>query len=472
MDQTQKLTLLNTIASDIAEKGGTTYFVGGYVRDQLLGKESKDIDVEIHGITVEQTKDVLEAYGHVDSIGDSFGVLMIKGIDIDFAFPRTESKTGNKHTDFAVHVDPFLDIKEAARRRDFTMNSIMQNVLTGEYMDPFNGRDDINNKLIKIVDKHTFVEDALRPLRACQFSSRLGFEIDHQLLNLSKGLTYSHLSRERIMAELDKALLSDKPSVALEYMHDMGVLDELIPELSALKGCPQNPVFHPEGDVWNHTMLVVDEGAKVKDQSKQPRHFMYACLLHDIGKPDTTKEDASGRLRSVDHDKVGADLSKTVLKRLTTEKDLHRYVSTLTAYHMRAHKILEMKDYKVKKMMMDVDMHELLLLNTCDISGRDLNATANKRLSEIDAKRQRISDFSVGAFGEIKPLFSGNDLIDKGFTPGKDFGELLDYVFDLQLQGLDQQSLTTVLNNKLTKQHNQSNQLTLDCSDLDSEHTL
>lgn len=260
---------------------------------------------------------------------------------------------------------------------------------------------------------------------------------------------------DKSIAVLDKALLSDKPSVALEYMHKMGILDELIPELSALKGCPQNPVFHPEGDVWNHTMLVVDEGAKVKDQSKQPRHFMYACLLHDIGKPNTTKEDTSGRIRSKDHDKVGAELSQTVLKRLTNETGLIRYVSTLTAYHMRAHKILEMKAYKVKKMMMDVDMHELLLLNTCDISGRDMNDATNKRLNEIDEKRQRISDFSVGAFGKINPLFSGKDLIDNGFTPGKDFGELLEYVFDLQLQGHDTQSLTTVLNNKLTKQNEQ-----------------
>lgn len=458
MNQTDKLNLLQTIASDLSEQGGTTYFVGGYVRDQLLGNESKDIDVEIHGITVEQTKAVLESYGHVDSIGASFGVLMIKGLDIDFAFPRTERKTGHKHTDFAVHVDPFLDIKEAARRRDFTMNSIMQNVLTGDYTDPFNGRRDIENKLIKIVDDNTFVEDALRPLRACQFSSRLGFEIDHQLLNLSKGLSYSHLSQERIMTELDKALLSDKPSVALEYMHEMGILDELIPELSALKGCPQNPVFHPEGDVWNHTMLVVDEGAKVKDQSKNPRHFMYACLLHDIGKPATTKEDEFGRLRSVDHDKVGAELSKTVLKRLTSEKGLIQYVSQLTAQHMRAHKILNMKAYKVKKMMLDVDMHELLLLNTCDISGRDMNDATNKRLNEIDAKYQRVADFSVGAFGEITPLFSGKELIEKGFAPGKELGVLLDELFDLQLQGHDTQSLTTVLNNKLTKQNKQASQ--------------
>lgn len=451
MDHIKKLNLLRTIASDIAEKGGTTYFVGGYVRDQLLGKESKDIDVEIHGITVDQTKDVLDAYGHVDSIGASFGVLMIKGVDIDFAFPRTERKTGHKHTDFAVHVDPFLDIKEAARRRDFTMNSIMQNVLTGDYIDPFNGRADIDDKVIKIVDEHTFVDDALRPLRACQFSSRLGFDIDHQLLNVSKGLTYSHLSRERIVAELDKALLSDKPSVALEYMHEMGILDELIPELSALKGCPQNPVFHPEGDVWNHTLLVVDEGAKVKDQSKNPRQFMYACLLHDIGKPDTTKEDTSGRIRSRDHDKVGAELSQTVLRRLTNETGLIRYVSKLTEHHMRAHKLLEMKDYKVKKMMLDVDMHELLLLNTCDISGRELNATANKRLSEIDAKRQRIANFSVGAFGEINPLFSGKDLIDKGFAPGKDLGTVLDDVFELQLQGHDHASLNRILDKRLDK---------------------
>lgn len=454
MNSHKKMSLLKDIASDISERGGTTYFVGGYVRDQLLGKESKDIDVEIHGISVKDTKQILESYGNVDTVGASFGVLMLKGVDIDFAFPRKESKVGSKHTDFEVQVDPFLDIREAVRRRDFTMNSILQNVLTGEYVDLFNGREDIDNKLIKVVDEHTFVEDALRPLRACQFSSRLGFEIDHHLLNLSKGLNYSHLSRERIMVELDKALLSDKPSVALEYMYEMGILDKLIPELSALKGCPQNPEFHPEGDVWNHTMLVVDEGAKVKHLSKNPRYFMYACLLHDIGKPDTTKEDEKGILRSIDHETVGAEISKKVLKRLTTEKDLVHYVSKLTEYHMKAHKLMEIKEYKVKKMMLDVDMHELLLLNKCDISGRDTGAKTSKRLEELEDKQKLVSNLSVGEFGKITPLFKGKDLIELGFKPGKELGVLLENTFELQLQGKNKEEITTILKNKLNKNKN------------------
>lgn len=432
---------LMLIAKDIHESGGTVYFVGGYVRDLILGRESKDIDVEIHGISVQDTKHILEKYGVVDEIGASFGILMIKGLDIDFAFPRTESRTGSKHTDFEVLVNPFLDTKEAVRRRDFTMNSVMKNVITGEYVDLFNGINDINNKIIRVVDNETFIEDSLRPLRACQFSSRLGFKVDSDLIELSKSMDYSDLSRERVIGELDKALLSDKPSIAFNYLFEMGIIEKIFPELFAMKGSEQNPEFHPEGDVWNHVMLVIDNGAKVKNKSNNPRYFMYACLLHDLAKPETL-ELIDGKYTNHGHDKEGAITTVDFLKKWTNETKLHNYVSTMTLYHMKAHKFKEMRPYKVSIIMTKVDMNDLLLLNLADSSGRDI-----EKMKDIEYKEkiELIKSLSNGEFGKIKPYVDGKYLLDLGFEQGKELGKLLAYSYDLQLRGKSEKDIKDIL---------------------------
>lgn len=451
MSKKRDMEKLIQIAKDIDSKGGTVYFVGGFVRDKLLGKQNKDIDVEIHNISVEDTKHILEKYGYVSEVGASFGILMLKGLDIDFAFPRTEKKVGDKHTDFIVDVDPFVGVESAVKRRDFTMNSVMQNVLTGEFVDIYGGIKDIENKTIRYVDKDTFIEDSLRPLRACQFASRLGFTVDRDVIELSKKLDYSNLSKERIVTELDKALLSDKPSIAFNYLKELGILEKIFPELFELIGCEQNPEFHPEGDVWNHTMLVIDEGSKIKNQSKNPRFFMYACLLHDIGKPPTTKRDSNNILRSFGHDVVGADMAKQFIKKNINENALEKYVYKLTLYHMKAHKLLEINDYKVKKIMLDVDTHELLLLNYCDISGREVGAKVSKRKSEFNLRKNKIEEFSNGDFGVIEPYITGKFLLDNGLKQGKEIGTYLNKMFDLQLQGKSEQELKELVLNKINK---------------------
>lgn len=444
------LNKLIQISKDIHSEGGDVYFVGGYVRDNILGLDNKDIDVEIHNISVDKVKNILSKYGSVDIVGASFGVLMLRGLDIDFAFPRTESRTGSKHTDFEITVNPYLGLEDASKRRDFTMNSIMQNVLTGEYIDLHGGISDIKNKVIKYVDKETFVEDALRPLRACQFASRLGFKVDPSVINLAKTMDYKNLSKERIVVELDKGLLkSDKPSIALNYLLEMGILNQIIPELVDLKGCEQNKEFHPEGDVWNHTMLVIDKGAQLKHKTNNPRFFMYACLLHDIGKPSTTEFDEKGILRSKNHDKVGADIAVSILNRLTTEKEIAKYVYSLTKYHMVAHKLLELKDYKIKKIMLDCDINDLLILNTCDISGRESSESSIQRLSKVKSKFEKINELSEGGFGVIEPYIQGRNLIELGMKPSKEFGELIKASFELQLQGKSKSDILEILNNRI-----------------------
>lgn len=452
MDKTLETVL--QISKDIKQEGGDVYFVGGYVRDSLLGKQNKDIDLEIYNISVSNVTDILYRYGKVSQIGASFGILNVSGLDVDFAFPRTEQKTGNKHTDFDVHVDPFMSPKEGAFRRDFTINALMKNVNTGELLDFYGGKQDLKDKIIRYVNKETFVEDNLRTLRACQFASRLGFTVDDNVISLAKTMDYTHLSKERIIIELDKALLSDKPSIALNYLYDSGVLHQLFPELVALKGCEQNKEHHPEGDVWNHTMLVIDEGAKCKHLSKNPKNFMYACLFHDIGKPSTTKLDEKGILRSKYHDTEGADISVQVLSKFTTEKDLLTTVETLTRYHMQAHKLLEIKPSKVRKLMNLVDMNDLLLLNACDVGGRELSEHKLKKEQEIIERRELVESLSMGGFGKVVPFIKGQDLLDMGYVAGKELGKNLKDIYNLQLQGKAREDILDIYKLKLEKVNN------------------
>lgn len=223
----KEMDLLMKIAKEIEKNGGRMYFVGGFVRDRMIGKNSKDIDVEIHGVTEERLVEILSLFGHVDKIGASFGVYLIKGVDIDFALPRTEKKTGDLHTDFDVTVDPFIGTVGASRRRDFTMNALMEDVLTGELIDHFGGRADIANKVIRMVDEETFKEDALRVLRAIQFSARFGFEIEFHTRNVMAGMELHHLAKERVYEEIRKGMTKGSPKVFVKRL-------KLFPNIRAL----------------------------------------------------------------------------------------------------------------------------------------------------------------------------------------------------------------------------------------------
>lgn len=236
---------MNNIAYIIAEKvcnrGGRAFYVGGFVRDKLLGIDNKDVDIEVHGIAPEELLDLLKEVGEPLSYGSSFGIYSLKGYDIDIAMPRREHATGSGHRDFEVFVDPFIGTTEAARRRDFTINALMEDVLTGEIIDPFGGKDDLQNKVIRHIDDKTFVEDPLRVLRGAQFAARFGFDIAPETVKLCKGIDISTLTRERIEEELKKGLLKGiKPSVFFEALRDMNQLDIWFPELKALVGLEQD----------------------------------------------------------------------------------------------------------------------------------------------------------------------------------------------------------------------------------------
>lgn len=445
------MTKFDKIMKAIYDAGGRVFYVGGYVRDNIMGVESKDIDVEIHGISVAATEVVLSQFGSVDRVGVSFGVLKLKGMDIDFTFPRAESKSGTKHTDFEVMVNPFMPMEEAASRRDFTMNAVMRDVMTGEIFDFYGGQKAIEDKVIKMVDPNSFIDDNLRPLRACQFAARFNMTLDPELIALSKTLDYTSLSKERVTEEINKALRSKNPSVAFNYLREIGVIEQMFPELFALIDCPQNPEFHPEGDVWNHTMFVLDGAAEVAHKSSNPLGFMYLALLHDIGKPATTERNNKGNWAAHKHDIVGAKMIPEALGRLTDEKSFVKYVTEMTFEHMRAHKITEMSDAKVRRMMAEINFFDMLLFNIADCykGGDSIDSAIIE--SEYNEKIKIGEALASGGEMVVKPKIQGRDLIAMGVKPGPHMKTLLDFAFEEQLRGSTDDHIHRCLTNQIKK---------------------
>lgn len=266
-------TLVEEIAREIAEFGGDAYYVGGYVRDYLLGRESKDIDVEIYNLSVTTFREILSNFGEVDEVGKSFGVLRIKGLDVDFSMPRIEYSTGRGHCDFDVDVNPFMSIETATRRRDFTINAILMNVLTEEIIDPFNGIKDLHDHIIRHVSAQTFVEDPLRVYRACQFAARFNFAIDHETIMLMREINTLGLPYERINEEMKKALLMGvRPSAFFEYLKF---------------SCHEVPLLlHLPDDrqKFVSTMMRLNEAATVRDELPEKERFLFMySALHEPG---------------------------------------------------------------------------------------------------------------------------------------------------------------------------------------------
>ena len=318
----KNMEMARRVAAAVAREGGRSYFVGGFVRDRLLGRENKDIDIEVHGIPVHTLEDILDSLGERLTVGASFGIMGLRHYELDIAMPRSETATGRGHKDFAVSVDPFLGAEKAARRRDFTMNALMEDVLTGEVLDFFGGQEDMRRGRIRHVDDASYAEDPLRALRACQFAARFGFAVAEETIALSSAMDLKALPGERIMGELEKALLkAEKPSIFFEQLRKMRQLSVWFPELEALIGLGQNPGFHPEGDVWAHTMQVLDEAAALRAGAKEPLYFMLSALCHDMGKAVTTQE-IGGVLHAYQHEKAGLPLAQTFLGRMTRETKL------------------------------------------------------------------------------------------------------------------------------------------------------
>lgn len=424
------------IAKRVLDKGGRVFFVGGCVRDEILNKKIKDIDIEVHNITVETLLDILEEFGEVQKIGASFGVFNVKGYDIDIAMPRKEKSNGRGHKDFEIFVDPFIGYEEAAKRRDFTMNSLMKDVLTGEIIDSFGGIEDIKNKFIRHVNDDSFCEDPLRVFRAAQFAARFDFKINEDTLNLSSTMDVSTLAFERIFDELKKALLkADKPSIFFKILRDINKLSPWFKEVENLIGIEQSKIYHPEGDAFNHTMLVLDEAAKLRNQAKDELSFMLAALCHDFGKIKATKLKDDGNIISYGHEIESEKLAKVFLDRISKNAKLEKNVLNLVKLHMKPNQMYNKSKKKSMMKLWDeaVCPEDLILLAKSDFLGKGKKENYN----EIE----KILKNSLNDYKELmsKPQILGRDLIEHGLKPGKNFSQYLSFGHKLHLSGVSKE---------------------------------
>lgn len=436
-DPIKDRSMARELAMRVAQQGGRAYYVGGFVRDFLLGQECKDIDIEVHGIAPAGLCAILDSLGERICIGESFGIFNLKGYSLDIAMPRKETLRGTGHKDFDIFVDPFIGTAAAARRRDFTFNALMQDVLTGEIIDPFGGAEDLKNNILRHVCSETFAEDPLRVLRGAQFAARFGCCVAEETITLCRSMSLVHLPRERIEGELKKALLkAAEPSRFFEILRQMDQLDIWFPELKALIGVPQNPRFHAEGDVWNHTMLMLDQAAKLRNNTENPLGFMLAALTHDFGKAVCTEE-INGVIHAYEHEILGLPLAETFLRRITTESKLISYALNLVKLHMKPNTLAAANaSCKSTNKLYDqaVDPVALICIATADHLGR---ITQEPPVSYEAFLTSRLEHYrSCMAL----PCITGKDLIAAGCTPGDDFKEILGYAHKLHLAAIPKEN--------------------------------
>ena len=432
------------IAEAAAVAGGRALVVGGWVRDRLRGHASKDIDIEVFGIPQERLADLLMTIGRVEPVGQSFPVYKVVPPgwtvgEIDVALPRRESKRGRGHKGFVVVGDPSMSIAEAARRRDFTINAISWDPLTGSYEDPFDGRGDLDRRLLRAVDPDTFADDSLRALRAVQFAARFEFTLDNQTAALCRALSLDDLPPERVWGEIEKLLLhAARPSIGLQLALDLGVIDQVMPELLPLVGCAQEPEWHPEGDVWTHTLMVVDKARELNGDLDRPRLItvMLGALCHDLGKPATTAL-VDGRIRSLDHEQAGVEPTMALLDRVNVHTidgfDVRAQVVGLVAHHLKPgafRKAAYVGDGAFRRLAQKVDLELLARVARADCLGR----TGNFDCSAMDWFIERARALGVEHHPPA-PLLLGRHLLALGLTPGPRIGEILRLVYEKQLDG-------------------------------------
>ena len=427
------------IARIVRNAGGRAFLVGGCVRDSLLSKSDvKDFDIEVFGLAPDVLREALEKRFRLDLVGLSFGVLKIHGHDIDVSLPRRESKQGTGHKGFLIDSDPMMSVRDAASRRDFTVNAIYLDPLTGEYEDPWRGREDLSNGILRHVSEK-FAEDPLRVLRGMQFVARFGLEPHSSTLRLCQAMSIENLPPERLMEDWKKFLLKGiRMSNGLDFLRRTGWVRHF-PELSRLIGCKQEPEWHPEGDVWNHTCCCLNAFAAERHLCSDDHENLVvglAVLCHDFGKPFCSRFDSKkNRIRSLGHDVQGVEPTLSFLKRLTNEERLLKEVPPLVKCHMLPYAMWkgDSRDSAIRRLALRVgSIDRLIRVCAADAAGRPPFPKDCESLEWLakEASRLKVRDAIP------KPIVQGRDLISLGMKPGIEFGAILKRCFEAQLDGV------------------------------------
>ncbi len=397
------------LIKDMWDNGGEAYLVGGWVRDRLMGvpeDKIEDIDLEVTGIKKYKFEEILKKYGKFKKVGKSYEIYILNNsMEISF-------------------IEGDASLKECARRRDFTVNSIYYNILEDRYLDFFDGIGDIRNKLLRYVERDSFLEDPLRILRTAQFMSRFGFSVDNSLEKIIKaeGNEILKVPKERICRELEKIyLLGIKPSDGFLFLEKAGVLEKIMPEISSLKGVMQDKIYHPEGDVFTHTMMMLD----VLSKEERTSELFWSILYHDAGKREAFPS-FNG------HCEKSQEIFEREITKFTDNKELINSVRKLVRYHEEPLKMFlrgGADRISVKKLAVKVDIEKLLKLYRCDVLGRG-RSDNKEELDTIEV----IEGIYNEVKNDLKPLVRGRNLIEWGVEPKEDFGEILKKLYDAQIE--------------------------------------
>ncbi len=434
------------LARAVRAEGGRALLVGGCVRDSLMGGLPKDWDVEVYNVEPARLRVLLEEFGRVDAVGEAFTVYKV-GADLDISLPRRERKTGRGHRAFVIEGDPAMSLEEAARRRDFTINAILEDPLTGEILDPYNGRADLEKKLLRAVSRETFAEDSLRVLRAAQFAARFEFDIEEETVQLCRSIDLTDLPRERIWGEMEKLLLrANRPSIGFQWLHKLGAFEQIFPELKALVGVPQEKAWHPEGSVDIHSWLVVDRARELIDDLPYAKQVtvMLGALCHDFGKPATTKFE-EGKWRSRGHEEAGVGPTESFLERLNIHTldgyDVRSQVVALVRDHLKPGEFYkkrdEVGDGAFRRLARRCELELLYRVARADSLGRNADWVPRDQWFTAEAQEWFIERARALAVDERPPapILMGRHLLEMGQRPGPRIGEITRAVYEMQLDG-------------------------------------
>lgn len=460
--------------------------VGGYVRDALIGGHPKDLDVEVYGVSPDRLRSLLEQLfpEKVNLVGEAFGILKIRldnDVEFDVSIPRRESKTAQGHRGFETTSDPAMTVEDAARRRDFTMNAISADPLTGEVFDPFQGLKDLDARVLRVTDVERFQDDPLRVYRAIQFAARLNLDIEPHTTQLLREMVergdLDTLPKERITEELRKIYLkAERPSIGFACLRELGIVEKYYPELHALIGTPQEPEWHPEGDVWIHTMMVVDEAAKIIRREdigsllheEERLGTMIGALCHDLGKPGTTRigeKDGVPRIRSLGHEEAGEVPTRTLLDKWKFGEAIERTAIAMAREHLkpgmlylqRTKGTLTPEQYvnavrKFLKRIHPVSWRVALAVSEADFRGRALPDAQTAPFKYGQALAEVVQEHHLDK-EPAKPLLRGQDLIDRGEKPGSRLGMIIKEAETLRDDGMlaTREEALTWLDQRLAK---------------------
>jgi len=430
----------------LKEAGARPLLVGGAVRDALLSLPVADFDVEVFGLPAADLHRILLGLARVDTVGQAFTVLKLSGLEgvagaVDVTLPRRDSKIGPGHKGIAALGDPDLAIEDASRRRDFTINAIFFDPFSGEFLDPQGGLRDLEERILRAVDLETFPDDPLRALRAVQFAARFGLTVEERTARLAGSMPIAELPRERVFGEIEKLLLkAPRPSVGLRLLREWGLMEEVAPELLPLAETPQDPLWHPEGDVFTHTLQVVDVARGLVEELDRPRALavMLASLCHDLGKPGTTRFE-DGRVRSRGHEEAGVSPTLALLDRWNVHT-LHGYdvrgqVVALVSHHLKPGQLYDDRDRvssgAIRRLARKCEAELLYRVARADCLGR---APGTFEPVAMEWFLEQVKRLDV-ARRPPEPLLRGRDLLALGIPAGPMMGQVLRAVYELQLDG-------------------------------------